>query len=297
MEAEVPRDLRRDGGPHGALITVASRRAAVLGSPIAHSRSPVLHRAAYAALDLDWTYDAIEMTPEQLPDFLATCRWPDWAGLSLTMPLKTAVLPLLDAISPTASTVGAVNTVVITDHGREGHNTDVAGMCAALADATARREIALARGAIIGAGATARSAMAALAELGASEVVVSARRPEAADEIVALGERLGGSAAQIPWGSAEVLDADAVVSTVPPGAADVLTSRVPGRPGALLDVAYGEGVTPLLQAWRAAGGSAADGLDLLLWQAVDQVRLMTGREAPVEAMRVALEAERPSPGR
>lgn len=297
MEAEVPRDLRRDGGPHGTLIAVASRRAAVLGSPIAHSRSPILHRAAYEALDLDWTYDAIDMTPERLPDFLATCGWPDWAGLSLTMPLKTAVLPLLDTISPTASTVAAVNTVVLTERGREGHNTDVAGMCAALAGASAGRDIPLTRGAVIGAGATARSALAALAQLGVRDVVVAARRPEAADEIVALGERLGVSAAAIPWGSAEVLDADAVVSTVPPGGADALAEHVPRTPGVLLDVAYGDGDTPLLRAWRAAEGGAADGLDLLLWQAVDQVRLMTGREPPVEAMRAALEAERPSSGR
>ncbi|MGB8652666.1 MAG: shikimate dehydrogenase, partial [Mycobacteriales bacterium] len=137
-------------------------RAAVLGSPIGHSLSPVLHRAAYAALGLqDWTYDAIEVLPEGLASFLDGLG-PEWAGLSLTMPLKQAVLPLLTSASELVGITGAANTVVLRDGERVGHNTDVEGMVAAL------REAGVAscdRAAVIGAGATAASALAALHEL------------------------------------------------------------------------------------------------------------------------------------
>ena len=114
---------------------MAPVRAAVLGSPIAHSRSPLLHRAAYAALGLDWTYEAIDVDTDHLADFLSGCSWPQWAGLSLTMPLKTDVLPLLDHVSALARQVRAVNTVVFTASGTTGHNPDVAGMQHALEQA------------------------------------------------------------------------------------------------------------------------------------------------------------------
>ncbi len=266
---------------------MATRRAAVLGSPISHSRSPDLHRAAYAALGLDWTYDAIEVTTASLADFLDSCEQPEWAGLSLTMPLKTDVLPMLDEISETAALVRAVNTVVFTDGRRAGHNTDVAGMQRALQEAHGGDLVAR-TGAILGSGATARSALVALQRLGVDEVVVWARNPERAADLVALGRDLGVDVALSPWDGSAPLAEDVVIATVPPGAADGLVHRVTGSPGVLLDVAYGEGVTPLTAAWRRAGGATADGLDLLLWQAVDQVTLMTGLDAPVAAMRMAL---------
>lgn len=269
---------------------MAIRRAAVLGSPISHSRSPLLHRAAYAALGLDWSYDAIEVTTSGLAGFLDTCDWPEWAGLSLTMPLKTDVLPLLDDVSETASLTRAANTVVFSKQGRAGHNTDVAGMQRALHEAHGA-DFAPQTGAIIGSGATARSALVALAGLGAREIDVIARSPERADELRALGDVRGVVVTVSPWEGQAPIDADAVVATVPPGAADSLVERVPARPGVLLDVAYGSGVTALTAAWTRAGGASADGLDLLLWQAVDQVRLMTGQEAPVTAMRDALRSE------
>lgn len=274
---------------------MSPRRAAVLGSPIAHSRSPLLHRAAYAALGLDWSYDAIEVTTDALPGFLAACAWPQWAGLSLTMPLKADVLPFLDEVSETAAVVRAANTVVFSESGRSGHNTDVAGMQQALAEAQGRG-IALRRGIIIGSGATARSAMAALAGLGADDVTVIARNPDRAEDLGRLGADLGVAVTLWPWEDMRPLDADAVISTLPPGAADAFVSRVPEAPGVLLDVAYGSGITSLTSAWTRGGGAAADGLDLLLWQAVDQVRLMTGMEPPVTAMRAALQAETDATG-
>ena len=269
---------------------MVTRRAAVLGSPISHSRSPVLHRAAYAALGLDWSYDAIDVTTSDLAGFLDTCRWPDWAGLSLTMPLKTDVLPLLDDVSETASLTRAANTIVFTEQGRAGHNTDVAGMQRALQEAHGGGFVPQ-RGAIIGSGATARSALAALARMGAREIDVIARSPERARDLLPLGSDLGVVVSVSPWESPAPIEADAVIATVPPRAADVLAARVPAAPGVLLDVAYGSGVTALTSAWTRAGGVSADGLDLLLWQAVDQVRLMTGQEPPVAVMRDALVAE------
>lgn len=266
---------------------MATRRAAVLGSPISHSRSPDLHRAAYAALGLDWTYDAIEVTTASLADFLDSCEQPEWAGLSLTMPLKTDVLPMLDEISETAARVGAANTVVFANGRRAGHNTDVAGMQRALQEAHGGQLVAR-TGAILGSGATARSALVALQRLGVDAVDVRARNPERALDLVALGRDLGVDVALSPWDGSAPLAGDVVIATVPPGAADGFVDGVPEAPGVLLDVAYGEGVTPLTAAWRRAGGATADGLDLLLWQAVDQVKLMTGLDAPVAAMRLAL---------
>lgn len=269
------------------------RHAAVLGSPIAHSRSPLLHRAAYAALHLDWTYDAIETTTDDLPGFLSGCSWPTWAGLSLTMPLKSRVLGLLDEVSDIAQQVRAANTVVFTERGTSGHNTDVSGMRRALAEA-AEGEPAPASGIIVGAGATARSAVAALSGMGVTDIRVIARNPERVADLVHLGSDLGVEIDHVPWSVQADLEADLVIATVPPGVADALSACVPAHPGILLDVAYGEGPTVLGRAWSSAGGTVADGLDLLLWQAVDQVRLMTGLEPPVDAMRAALRDERTS---
>jgi shikimate dehydrogenase len=266
---------------------MAPRRAAVLGSPIGHSRSPILHRAAYAALGLDWTYEAIDVTPDALPSMLSACSWPEWAGLSLTMPLKTDVLPLLDGLSSLAVRVQAANTVVFTESGAHGHNTDVAGMQRALAEANGSgrpMESAI----VIGSGATARSAIAALGERGTRSIVVIARSPERAAELRPCAEDFGVDLTIVNWSHSPGLESDVVISTVPPGIADEFAKTVPAHPGVLLDVAYGDIPTVLARAWAAAGGPVADGLDLLLWQAVDQVRLMTGLDAPVDAMRAAL---------
>jgi shikimate dehydrogenase len=227
---------------------MAPRRAAVLGSPIAHSRSPLLHRAAYAALGLDWTYEAIDVTPEQLASVLAGCSWPEWAGLSLTMPLKTDVLPLLDEVSSLAARVQAANTVVFTESGAHGHNTDVAGMQRALGEAGGsghRADSAV----VIGSGATARSAIAALGGLGTRSISVIARSPQRAADLRPCAEDFGVDLTVVDWSHAPALESDVVISTVPPGAADKFAERVPERPGVLLDVAYGD--TPRVgRSWR-----------------------------------------------
>lgn len=259
----------------------------MLGHPIAHSLSPVLHRAAYVELGLAWTYDAVDVSEGALAEYVAT-RGPEWVGLSLTMPLKYAVLPLLDETDATVDLVGAANTLVWRDGRRLGANTDVSGLVSALREAGVEVP---ARAGVLGAGATAASALVALAELGCSEVVLAARRPEAATGLVELADRLGLELAVVGWAAADsALHAPLVVSTVPAGSPDGLAGGVPGGPGVLFDVVYAPWPTPLAASWMRAGGRVLSGLDLLVHQAVDQVRLMTGRDVDVSVLRRALRA-------
>ncbi|MEV6105466.1 shikimate dehydrogenase [Streptomyces sp. NPDC051940] len=263
-------------------------RAAVLGSPIAHSLSPVLHRAAYAELGLaGWTYDRHEVDEAALPGFLAGLDAAEWAGLSLTMPLKRAVIPLLDGISSTAASVEAVNTVVFTDDGRRlGDNTDIPGMVAALAERGIER---VPEAAILGAGATASSALAALARICDGEVTAYVRSEARASEMRHWGERLGVAVRTADWSeAAKALRAPLVIATTPAGATDTLAAEVPDHAGALFDVLYHPWPTALAAAWT---GAVVGGLDLLVHQAVLQVEQMTGAEkAPLAAMRAAGEA-------
>jgi shikimate dehydrogenase len=265
------------------------RRAAVLGSPIRHSLSPVLHRAAYAELGLThWSYDAHEIDEGTLADFVGRLD-ASWAGLSLTMPLKRAILPLLHDVSDVARDVDAVNTVVLTADGRRvGDNTDVPGLIAALRErGVARVESA----AVLGAGATATSTLAALREITDGPVRVYVRGEERAREMRGAGARLGVDVEVRAWAdAAEALRAPLVVATTPKGAVDHLAVHVPAGPGVLFDVVYDPWPTALAGAWAKAGGTVVSGLDLLVHQAVLQVGLMTGRPGPLAAMRAAGEA-------
>jgi shikimate dehydrogenase len=269
-------------------------KAAVLGSPIAHSLSPVLHQAGYAALGLDdWTYTAIECAEAGLPALLASCG-PDWAGLSLTMPLKRAVLPLLDTVDQVASDTGGANTVVFSQGERHGYNTDVAGMVAALAEAgvTAPKSAV-----ILGAGATACSAVAALRDLGLDEVTVAVRDPARAGDLQTVAGRLAVAVTLQPragQGAGLLPPPDLLISTLPAGAADFLVegsvAGVPA-PACVFDVVYAPWPTRLAQAARLSGAIVVGGFDLLLHQAAGQFELMTGHPAPLDAMRQAGQAE------
>ncbi|MCH6159180.1 shikimate dehydrogenase [Streptomyces marispadix] len=267
----------------------AVRRAAVLGSPVAHSLSPVLHRAAYEQLGLhDWTYERYEVDEAGLASFLGGID-EQWAGLSLTMPLKRAVIPLLDEISATAESVEAANTVVFRGRRRIGDNTDIPGMVAAL------RERGIARvehAAVLGAGATASSALAALAQICDGPVTAYVRGTERAREMRGWGERLGAEVRTTAWDdAADALSAPLVIATTPAGSTDALAARVPERPGTLFDVLYDPWPTRLASAWAERGGAVVSGLDLLVHQAVLQVELMTGHApAPLAEMRAAGEA-------
>lgn len=262
-------------------------RAAVLGSPIAHSLSPVLHRAAYAELGLGgWSYDRFEIDEQALPGFIEGLDGA-WAGLSLTMPLKRAIIPLLDGISETAASVEAVNTVVFTEDGRRtGDNTDIPGMIAALRERGVEKTESAA---VLGAGATASSALAALSAICTGPVTAYVRSRERGDEMRGWGERLGVDVRIADWAEAEqALSAPLVIATTPAGATDGLAAAVPERPGTVFDVLYEPWPTPLAAAWAARGGAVVGGLDLLVHQAVLQVEQMTGRSpAPLAAMRRA----------
>jgi shikimate dehydrogenase len=249
----------------------------------------VLHRAAYAALGLDgWTYDAFEVDEAGLPAFVEGLD-ASWAGLSLTMPLKRAILPLLDEVSPTASAVDAVNTVVFGADGRRvGDNTDVPGLVAALRERGVTR---VDSASVFGAGATATSALAALRDVCDGPVRVYVRGALRAHEMFEAGERLGVEVLVRPWEDAHKgLGAPLVVSTTPKGAADHLAERIPDPPGVLFDVVYDPWPTALAAAWTSAGGTVVGGLDLLVHQAVLQVDLMTGKPGPLAEMRAAGES-------
>ena len=258
-------------------------RAAVLGSPIAHSLSPALHRAAYAALGLDWGYDAVEVRSGGLEAFLDTLD-ADWAGLSLTMPLKQEVLPLLHERTRLVEITGAANTVVLKDGQRHGHNTDVAGMVAALREAGVDK---VERAALIGAGATAASAVVALHDLGCHQIRVLARSQERARALEAVARAVGVS---LRYGELHPLELEdrwpqLVISTVP------VLEDFPSDPAddvPLLDVVYAPWPTPLAEAYLSAGATVVGGAQMLLQQAAAQVELMTGRPAPLEQMRSAL---------
>jgi shikimate dehydrogenase len=268
-------------------------KAAVLGKPIAHSLSPVLHRAAYQALGFtDWTYEPVECDEASLAGYVES-RGREWAGLSLTMPLKQAVLPLLDHVDHLAAATGGVNTVVFRPEGRYGYNTDVQGIVDALTEAGRPAPGSVT---IIGAGATACSALAAVGELGVTGADVVLRDASRAGGLLATAERLSLKARLRPWeglGEDGPLP-DLLISTVPAGAADDYAERVRlthQAPPALMDVVYDPWPTPLAQAAAAAGSVVVSGYAMLLHQAAAQVELMTGKPAPLAAMRQAGEAE------
>jgi shikimate dehydrogenase len=265
-------------------------RAAVLGRPVAHSLSPLLHRAAYAALGLtDWTYDALDVGPEDLPVLLAGLG-EEWRGFSVTMPCKQAAVEVADLVEPLPRLLGAANTLVRTETGWRAENTDVHGIGMALQLAGAQDVDAAT---IIGAGGTAAAASVALASLGARSVDVVVRDPSRAAEVTRVLDTLGVSVTVTPLAEA-ALAAPLVVSTVPIDAQPSLLA-LPWRAGhTVLDVLYAPWPTPLADRVTAAGGRVAGGLDVLFWQAAAQVELMTGLPAPIEAMRRALDTVHPT---
>jgi shikimate dehydrogenase len=260
-------------------VTHATRSLAVLGSPIGHSKSPRLHAAAYRVLGLPWSYSAVEVVEGSLGAFVNTCD-ASWRGLSLTMPLKREVLPMLASQSGLVTTVGAANTVLFGDDmAMHGFNTDVAGIVAAFAD---HGVSALESVQILGGGATAASVLAAVAQLGAARATVSARDPERASSLEPLAAGLGVELTIRRLGIADrsLIVPSAVISTLP-GSAEhgmVFPEAVRQR-AVLLDVAYEPWPSALAESWSEVGGTVVSGLEMLLHQAVGQVRIfVTGGE-------------------
>ncbi len=252
----------------------------MIGSPIGHSRSPLLHAAAYRSLGIHCSYEAIDVDEPDLDHFMDGVRAsPGWRGLSVTMPLKAGVAALVDRTTEPATTLGVVNTVVVGGAGSvlTGHNTDVAGVAHALAAAGVRIP---GRAVVLGGGGTSAAAVAGLARLGAETVRIVVRRPEAAGGLRRIGADLGIAVEIVAWHEADasVKVADVVISTLPPRGADALAASLTAdagfrTDGTLLDVAYDPWPSSVAAAWQRAGGRIVPGLYMLLHQAVEQVAL------------------------
>ena len=252
---------------------MAVARLAVLGSPIAHSLSPDLHRAAYRVLGLDWSYEAVEIGRDGLADFVRSGD-ETWRGLSLTMPLKVEVFPLLTEVSELARETGSANTVVFERSGRRGFNTDVYGLRRGF---ERHGRSSLSSVLILGGGATAASGLVAARQLGADTVFVGVRAPERAARLVEVGRAQGIDVQVRRLDQLIQIDEalDAVISTLPNGAAvDVVLDPDAIRTAALFDVAYSPWPTPLAASWT--GETVIGGREMLVLQALAQVRIFVG---------------------
>jgi shikimate dehydrogenase len=272
-------------------VVSTNRKAAILGKPVEHSLSPVLHGAAFRALGLDgWTYERVEMDAEGLPAFVAGLG-PEWTGLSVTMPGKRAALEYTDEVTSRAAAVGAANTLVRRESGWLADCTDVAGITEALRIAggyePGREDAAI----VLGAGGTAAAAVVGLAELGVRTVRLVVRDPARAAETVEAAKRAGLDAEVLRWSEADfgklAAESAVLVSTVPPDAVRPHLAEL-AVVGCVLDVIYHPWPTRLAEAVAERGGRLATGLDMLLHQAFGQSEHFTGQPAPREAMRDAL---------
>ena len=266
-------------------VSAAPRKAAVLGSPIAHSKSPLLHLAAYRALGLsDWTYERIECGAQQLPVVVGGFG-PEWVGVSVTAPGKFAALRFADERTERAEQVGSANTLVRTERGWRADNTDVDGVAGAIGSTSGQALVC-------GSGGTAPAAIVGLAQLGVAAITVVARDPEKAARLVDLGSRLGVPTQFCGLDSAGLPDrvaaAEVLVSTIPAEVAARYAGTFAPIP-VLLDAVYDPWPTPLAAAVGAAGGRVIGGLQMLLHQAFAQVEQFTGLPAPRDAMTCALQ--------
>ncbi|MGL5824111.1 MAG: shikimate dehydrogenase [Nocardioides sp.] len=271
--------------PTGGRPPGDTRRCGVLGDPIRHSLSPALHRAGYAAVGLDWRYDAYQVPAGGLREFVAGCD-STWRGLSLTMPLKREALELADEASVVARQARAANTVVFDSGRLIADNTDVPGAVSALRERVAGR---IDSASILGGGATAGSTLLALAELGCRSVILHVRNPERVTEVRAVAVGLAGAVEVRIVGFDAPIVGDVLVSTIPAAAqTPALVARCAAVP-VLFDVVYDPWPTPLASSALADGRVLVDGLDLLVHQAARQFRAFTGVAAPVRMMRQAAE--------
>ena len=291
----MPRD---ESGPEKGLMIVptgSTRVAGVIGDPVRHSLSPALHNAAFAELGLDWTYLAFEVPAGQGAGAVAAMRTLGIDGLSVTMPHKDAVAAAVDALSPAAALLGAVNCVRRDGDRLIGENTDGAGFLRSLRTQAGVDPAGL-RVVVLGAGGAARAVIVALAAEGALVTVVN-RSPDAAARAAALGAEAGGAAAEAAGGAAvggpeAVRNADVVVNATPLGMTE--GDPLPIDPALLsdgqivVDLIYRPERTPLLDAAAQAGATPLNGVGMLLYQAAEQFTLWTGHDAPVDAMAAAV---------
>lgn len=260
-------------------------KAAVLGHPVSHSLSPTLHNAAYAALGLNHSYQAIDVQQFELESFVQNLD-KEWIGLSLTMPLKETPFEFVELISPTARLTKSINTLVLAGE-IYADNTDVYGIQSAVMETT-DREIGTVT--IIGSGATARSSVVAAFNLGAQSVSVISRNEATAQECALIAQELGITFDSDSLLATDWQRSDLVINTTPAGVADVLCESIEKANGLLLDVVYSPWPTRLAQTWQNLGATTCSGHLMLLHQACQQVYLMTGEQAPISSMRAALES-------
>lgn len=265
--------------------------AAVIGDPIAHSRSPAICNAAFDALGLDWVYVAFRVAEGSAVEAVGSMRALGIRGLSVTMPHKAAVIPALDALDASAQRLGAVNCIEQAGGRLVGHNTDGAGFVSALA--AEGHDVAGARCVVLGAGGAARAVVLALAEAGAQEVVVVNRSPHRGTAAAALA---GARGRAVGPGSLpeELRGADVLVNATPvgmrPGDPSPVEPALLGPHLVVNDLVYDPPVTPLMAAAAEAGATVVGGLGMLVHQAAAAVRIWTGREPPLGAMSAAASA-------
>ena len=262
-----------------------SKFAVVAGSPIEHSLSPLIHTAGYAALKMDWDYKKVELNVSTFPNYVKN-RSQDLVGMSLTMPLKEVSIDVADSVTDLARQVNSANTLLFKDGKVMAGNTDIYGIVTAL---QTNKQLDVSNPSIIGSGATARSAVAALKQLGATKVMICARNESTLIELKKVAESFQMQVSIINWNEIhKALAASTVISTLPTGAMDAFAAMGPEIPGSLLDVAYSPWPSKIAVEWILRRGFVVSGLEMLLHQAVRQFELMTGQKAPVKQMREAL---------
>jgi shikimate dehydrogenase len=278
-------------------ITGSTRMVGVIGWPVEHSLSPVIHNTAFAALDMDWVYVPLAVPPGRVGPALEGLRALGFAGANVTMPHKTESADLIGDLSPDARTLRAVNTIVVGSDGLAGHNTDVVGFERFL-DVDAGFDPSGRSALLLGAGGAARACALALARGGLERLIVAARESDSAEAVRALSEPFGTTVSIVRFDDARsVSSANLIVNATPLGARDEslpLPTLDPG--GLVVDLLTRPAATPLLTQARRAGCAAFGGIGLLLHQGAIAFELWTGRVAPIDVMSAAALAELSEPG-
>jgi shikimate dehydrogenase len=281
--SEIPDRLPRVRG--------STRAVGVIGWPVEHSLSPVIHNAAFIALGMDWVYVPLPVPPQHLPSAVAGLEALGFSGANVTMPHKTECAALIDDLSDDARVLRAVNTIVVGSDGLSGHNTDAIGFERFLGedagfDPSGRSAL------LFGAGGAARASALALARGGLAKLTVAARDPNSADGVRASLEGFGTAVFAIRFEDARRETANLIVNATPLGARGESLPLPSLEPGILaVDLLYRPTTTPLQDAVREAGGAAFGGVGLLLHQAALSFETWTGQTAPLPVMSAAALAE------
>ena len=261
--------------------------AAIVGNPVAHSKSPQMHNAAYQELGIDWQYLRQEVPQGELANFIEANR-NHFKGLSVTMPLKEEALAVADTVTPLAKMLNSANTLLISDSEIKAGNTDAIGIKDAIWQNTKKK---FKTATIIGTGATARSALAAIKALNIPQVLLVGRDIEKVQMLSNLAKQFAVQVKEHSWNEmVKTMDAELVISTVPKGVMDEYAMLIPFNPKVLLDVNYHPWPSPLAREWLLRNGRVVSGLEMLLYQGVKQFEIFTKRKPPIKVMRDALSA-------